>query len=604
MLFILTPPYNTGNKDFIYNDRFVDKEDKYRHSKWLNFMEKRLNLASELLKKDGVIFISIDDNEVFNLKILCDKIFGEDNFIANLPTIMNLKGNNDQFGFSGTHEYTLVYTKNIKEAKINFFDIDEEEVLKNWLEDEYGLYKEADNLRATGANAPRSKRPNLWYPIFLNKDSREFYITDNDISLDDSHIKILPINPEGEELSWYWGKKTFNEKKYNLILKKTKNGWQFYRKQRPELGDVPTKKPKSFFYKTEYSTSTATAQLKNMFNLKIFNNPKPLELIKDIIFLGTKKDSTILDFFAGSGTTAHAVMELNKQDGGNRKFIICTNNESNICENVTYPRIQKVINGYTTPKNKSIDGLGGNLKYFKTELLPKGDSYSQMRINLTKECSEMLCIKEGIYNLKKEDSDFKIYISNDSKKYLCIYFNTEDNSLKKFLTKLKTIKEDKVVYMFSDSEEVDKTIFRGVKNFEVEAIPQKILNIYKQLVKQNISPKTNTIFMDLEKSKRRIFEEKDKDDGASKLRVVLEQIIEFIAHKNGINLNDYNSIARVNTKLKDDGVFSKVLWKENETYLTIGNDASHGDYESYDMKQVENFYLHIQTLIKNFGIGK
>jgi adenine-specific DNA-methyltransferase len=148
------------------------------------------------------------------------------------------------------------------------------------------------------------------------------------------------------------------------------------------------------------------------------------------------------------------------------------------------------------------------------------------------------------------------------------------------------------------------TIFKGVKDFSVEAIPQKILSIYKQLVKQNISPKTNTIFVDLEKAKRRIFEEKDKDDGASKLRVVLEQIIEVVAHKNSINLNEYNSISRVNTKLKDDEVFSKVLWKENETYLTIGNDASHGDYGNYDIKQVESFYAHVQKLIKNFGIGK
>lgn len=158
--------------------------------------------------------------------------------------------------------------------------------------------------------------------------------------------------------------------------------------------------------------------------------------------------------------------------------------------------------------------------------------------------------------------------------------------------------------MFSETEELEQTIFKGIKNCKPRPIPQKILNIYHQLNKQNITPKTNTIFLDLDKAKRRIFTETDKDDGASKLRIVLEQVIEYIAYKNGLNLNDFNSIARVNTKLKDDGIFTKVRWKENEAYLTIGNDASHGDYDNYEMKQIKDFYKHVQSLITEFGIGR
>lgn len=339
----IDPPYNTGGDGFVYNDdrKFNMEElsqlagvsleeakkileftesNSNSHSAWLTFMYPRLYIARELLKDDGLIFISIDDNELSQLKLLCNDVFGEENFIAEIPVVMNLKGNQDAYGFAETHEYFLVYSRYKEVPIFNKFNIEEEELFSSWLEDEYGLYKEADNLRATGENAPREKRSNLWYPIFLNEETLDFYITDDDKPINKRDTKILPINPEGEELSWYWEKKTFNEKKYNLILKKTKNGWQFYKKQRPEIGDLPTKKPKSFFYKSEYSTSTATTQLKNLLGKKVFKAPKPVPFVKDLIYIASNQNDLILDFFAGSGTTAHAVMELNK-DGKNRKII-------------------------------------------------------------------------------------------------------------------------------------------------------------------------------------------------------------------------------------------------------------------------------------------
>lgn len=164
----IDPPYNTGNKDFVYNDSYVDREDGYRHSKWLSFMNKRLQIAKSLLSSGGVIFISIDDNEQAQLKLLCDEVFGAKNFVATLPTIMNLKGNQDEFGFAGTHEYTLIYCLSYDYCVIGQLPLEDEE-LDDWQIDEKGYYKKGANLKSTGINAPKEKRPNLYYPILVNK---------------------------------------------------------------------------------------------------------------------------------------------------------------------------------------------------------------------------------------------------------------------------------------------------------------------------------------------------------------------------------------------------------------------------------------------------
>ena len=265
----IDPPYNTGN-DFIYEDDFAEDKEAYFgrsmqtdedgnrlvvnteangrfHSDWLSMMYPRLRLSKNLLRDDGILFVSVDENELTNLQQACDEVFGRTNVLGNFPVVMNLKGNQDAFPFAETHEYFVMCAKSKANCSLNNFKIGDEELFKDWLEDEYGLYKEADNLRATGANAPREKRPNLWYPVFLNIERKEIYVTDDNEPLNAKDETILPINPDGDELSWYWSKGTFNDSKHNLIIKKTSNGWQFYRKQRPQLGDLPTKKPKSFF---------------------------------------------------------------------------------------------------------------------------------------------------------------------------------------------------------------------------------------------------------------------------------------------------------------------------------------------------------------------
>ena len=331
----IDPPYNTGN-DFIYVDDFAQNIDEYEeakgsfdeegnrlfkntdtngrfHSDWCSMIYPRLILARNLLADDGVIFISIDDNEQANLKKICDEVFGTNNCIAVLPTITNLKGNQDEFGFAGTHEYILCYAKDYKDVAIGNFS--DEESLDKWERDEVGFYKKGANLKSTGVNAPREKRPNLYYPIYISKEKK--------ISLEkiEGYEELYPIT-DGQEMSWRWSKNKMKEYIDDIIVTNNGTSFSIYKKQRPTLGDLPTKKPKSIFYKPEYSSGNGTSQLKKIFDNKIFDNPKPVTLIKDILFIATNKNDIILDFFSGSATTAHAVMQLNAEDGGKRKFIM------------------------------------------------------------------------------------------------------------------------------------------------------------------------------------------------------------------------------------------------------------------------------------------
>jgi adenine-specific DNA-methyltransferase len=371
----IDPPYNTGNDSFVYPDDYSETLEAYQkrtgekneagylnkqslwkknskesgqyHSAWLTMMYPRLYLARNLLRDDGVIAISIDDNEVANLNLLLSEVFGGENFVAQLPTIMNLKGNNDEYAFAGTHEYTLVYCKDRSKTRFQEFSLNEEE-LEAWEEDEHGPFKKGANLKSTGGNAPREKRPNLFFPLYISKEG---VVRVERQSLDDE--EVLPIT-EGKEMSWRWEREKFKNEPHNLIVSKEGVN-SIYKKQRPSIGDIPSKKPKTIFYKPEYSSGNGTAQIKEIFGEKFFSNPKPVQLIKDLLEISTQKDSLILDFFAGSGTTAHAAMELNIQDGGDRKFI-CVQMPETLDENndafnagyrtiadITRSRIDKVI---------------------------------------------------------------------------------------------------------------------------------------------------------------------------------------------------------------------------------------------------------------------
>ena len=507
----IDPPYNTGNKDFKYNDAFVDKEDSYRHSKWLSFMHKRLEIAKRLLSDKGVIFISIDDNEQAQLKLLCDDVFVEKNLVGLLPTIMNLKGNQDEFCFAGTHEYTYVYCKDKSIFSPNSFNFDLEE-LEDWDEDEIGLYKKGAPLRATGAESNREDRPLMFYPILIDKNNNVSTITEEEHSFiydkaskmfDDNHLSelIFKYNQIGLEVvlpkvdsdqygRWRWGFNTNTIKRlgYDVLVSRTKNGISLYKKQRPELGDLPSKKPKSVFYKPEYSSGNGTAQLKEIFDNKIFNNPKPLDLINDFITIGSKNNSIILDFFAGSGTTLHATMQLNAEDGGNRQCILVTNNENNICEEVTYERNKRVIEGYTNAKGVQVAGLANNnLRYYRTDFVGSERNIKNKRL-LVHAATQMLCIKEDIYTelnelagVKINTADYRCFV--DEGRYMLVIYNEElIEDLVPQIAKIESRQKIKI-YIFAPGQYPFTEEFEDVlPKVELCALPDAIYKAYANVL--------------------------------------------------------------------------------------------------------------------------
>ena len=589
----IDPPYNTGQDDFKYNDKYVDKEDKYRHSKWLNFMEKRLLLAKELLTDTGVIFISIDDNEMSQLKLLCDRVFGEENFIGLSPRIVK-KGGKSAGNYSKNHDYLLMYFKSSKGELLNLEHTDKGFKYKDEFEEERGLYKLNQTLDYDSIQYSKS----LDYAI----EYEDGYIRPGGSS-EEMMIARQCENPD-RDWCWRWSPKLYDFGLANgfIVIKKYKDKLpRIYTKtyqnaviSQDDNGEyfveiLPRKKPMASieFLDNIYSNDNAKKELRKVFGQgKVaFDYPKPTELIKQLLRYSSKENSIILDFFAGSGTTGQAVYELNQEDSKNRKFILCTNNENNICENITYKRLKKT---------------SMNLRYFKTALLPKSKSPKQLKAQLTQECIEMLCVKETIFNLQSKTKSYKIFTCNAKVRFLCVYFSTSRSDFKEFLEALKSLDGEKKVYVFSDRGSVDGSLFRGIKNCHIEEIPQKILDVYKRLVKLNVSSDPETIFIDFEKARKRVFDEKDKEDGARLLRVVLEKVIEKIAAQSGVNVNDFGELSRLNDHLKQKEMISKIVWEENKTYIAIGNSAAHGDYDEYEMKDVENFYRHIQSLIEKY----
>lgn len=334
----IDPPYNTKGDSFVYNDKF-------NHATWLTFIKNRLVLAKDFMKDDGIIMIQCDDNEQAYLKVLADEIFGRENFINNLTVVMNLKGNQDQFAFAGTHEYVLVYCKNKTKAEFYQLSLKNSEKLEEWQQDEIGFYKRGANLKATGVNAPRNKRPNLFYPIFLFDDGSV-----STIEKEGYKEKILPIT-NGQEMSWRWQKSTLERNIEDVIVINNDNNISLYKKQRPEIGDLPSYKPKTLMYKPTYSSGNGTNQIKNLFKEKIFNFAKPEELIKDFIEISTREQDLVLDFFMGSATTQAVAHKMNRQYIGIEQM--------DYINTVSIPRLQKVIEGEQGGISKDVDWHGG-----------------------------------------------------------------------------------------------------------------------------------------------------------------------------------------------------------------------------------------------------
>ncbi len=368
----IDPPYNTGN-DFVYNDSFdmsqeeadvadgiadgegtklsvnVKSSNKY-HANWLNMLYPRLKVAKDLLKDDGAIFISIDDNEVDNLKKICNEIFGEENFIAQLCIINNMKGRNDKKNVAACHEYLLIYGKINFEA--NMLPLTEEQRAKFDKEDENGNKYQLRDLRKRGRPDRREDRPKMYFPVYYNEATKECSLIEHS-----GWIPIYPIRGDGSDGRWRWGKERVeaNLKILEPRFSKISGRWGIESRiyLNPALNSVAGEtddeecdeseergsKSKSFWMGGELSTDVGRRQIKEIIQADVFDYPKAVGFIEKLIYMGSNQDDIVLDFFSGSGTTAHAVMNVNVTEHSNRKYILVQLQEKvddfeykNICE--------------------------------------------------------------------------------------------------------------------------------------------------------------------------------------------------------------------------------------------------------------------------------
>jgi len=470
----IDPPYNTGAQTWRYNNDYVDKEDAFRHSKWLSFMSKRLRLAYSLLPSDGFLICAIDDNELFSLGLLLDEIFGESNRLGLVTVLHNPKGRNQSKFFSANSEFMLVYARNIGQVNFNKVALNEDVQLSFDQSDEQGKYRLEPFMRARTVWS-RQNRPKNWYPIYVSKDLRN--ITSQKIS---GYNEIYPITNGGKEMAWKNVRETFdqlNDEDY-FIAKKEEDKIRIYHRYREQqvLKNVWLDQK----YQSEFH---GTNLLKKILGKNIFDYPKSLYLLVDILKLTTKKDSVILDFFAGSGTTGHAVLEINKQDGGNRKFILCTNNEDNngsgtkIASDICYPRIKNVMGGYKV-KTEKVKGLRGNLKYFKTDFVDYDEPTDINKIKLTTEAVEMLCVKEGTFKPVANKKNFEIFKNDDH--YSGIIF--DQAAIPAFKKAIKNIQGKFSVYVFSLGDETFNNEFKDIKQkIQLSPIPEAILRVYRRI---------------------------------------------------------------------------------------------------------------------------
>lgn len=533
----IDPPYNTGNNDFIYHDAFKDeaefigKEHPFRHSTWLSFMSKRLELSKKLLCDEGVIFISIDENECYQLKLLCDEIFGSDNFIADNVWKSKSGGAGDASFIAIDTENILMYAKN--KNTLNIQNDDEATVTTSYnrLEEDGRKYS-LDRLDKQSLGYQES----LDFPI-IGPDNQVYLVEHRD--------------PENKVARWRWGKDTVKDRYEELVFE---NGYVYTKNYEKE-----SNKPRNLLIEERFGrTRTGKTELFAIIGANNFSSPKPSRLISYLIKLYPKTDATILDFFAGSGTTLHAVMQLNELDNGNRKCIICTNNEQKICDNITYPRIYNIINGYNskgntqvelysqkinltvfkkadlvlkkinliketnkdnfnkikieikdnsinvwgeTKKGNFIKGLtNNNLRYYRTEFVGSTKTEQNKRL-LTQASTDLLCIKEDCYtDITSEngfDSSLCKLFTNERGKYLVVVFHSRKELaiielLVKLIKSLTDISEKIRLYAFSPEKETLVADFWEVANIiEAVPLPEAIYNAYRatfRTIKLNRKP--------------------------------------------------------------------------------------------------------------------
>ena len=511
----IDPPYNTGNKDFVYYDDFnddyrnipyVEREDAYRHSKWLSFMDRRLKIAKKLLSDKGVIFLSIDDNEQANLKILCDEVFGENNFAGVFIWEQGRKSMAAQFAVN--HEYCLVYCKQRNDLIAYDSSVDQ----SNWREKKDGLsdiYKEFDKL---------SKYYGMDFSS-IEIGMRKFFkeLPDNHPAKRQSQYRC--VDSRGLYFPGDIAQGTGNGGRFDIIhpttgkpCKVPKGGWRFGEAKLPSLlssgrihfGPDENTVPclKRYLKETEFEVMSsvfykdgrgATKRLETLLGANLFDHPKDEDIIAKFVRAVTSyqdnRKYTILDFFAGSGTTLHATMQLNAEDGGHRQCILVTNNENNICEEVTYERNKRVINGYTTPKGVEVAGLKANtLRYYKTDYISRDRTQKNMR-ELVAAATDLLCIKEDLYEERKTFGRFKLkpqlarYFNNGNRHMLIVYREELIDEIAEEIKSLDFGKMRLKIYVFSPGRYAFTDNFREVEDkVELVALPAAIYDAYQKVL--------------------------------------------------------------------------------------------------------------------------
>ena len=517
----IDPPYNTGNKDFVYYDDFnddyrnipyVDREDAYRHSKWLSFMSKRLRIAKRLLSERGVIFISIDDNEQANLKLLCDEVFGEHNFIADMIWEQGKKHIGSFVGIN--HEYMLVY------AKMKDYINDNQ---NKWHQKKEGL----DKIYATYEKLKRQYKSDY---ASIEAGLKSFYdsLPESDPAYGSKHY--CRVDERGIYFPDNISQGTGNGPRYDVFhpitgkpVTKPAGGWRYaydtmqtlLSENRIHFGEDETKVPcrKRYLAETEYELPCsvfyrdgrgATKELETILGKSLFDHPKDRNEIARI--LNFRQNVIILDFFAGSGTTLHAVMQLNKEDGGKRQCILVTNNENNICEEVTYERNKRVINGYTTPKGVEVAGLKQNtLRYYKTDYISRDRTQKNMR-DLVAAATDLLCIKEDLCDEQKTFGRFKLrpqlarYFNNGKRHMLIVYREELIDEIAEEIKNLDFEGKRLKIYVFSPGRYAFNDNFREAsEKVELVALPAAIYDAY-----QKVLPKRREKLLELDSKETKI----------------------------------------------------------------------------------------------------
>ena len=451
----IDPPYNTGNKNWRYNNDFVDANDGFKHSKFISFLYTRLILAKNLLSEEGIIIVTIDDYEFHNVRHIMDEIYGEEQYIGNIVIKNNPSGRSTVSGLSVCHEYALLYGKkqNVKLGRLNR---SEKQIARYKEVDDIGFF-EWVNFRKHGGY--REDAPTMYYPIYIKKDGSDFRIPKMEWngklkeyivheSVEDDEFVSYPIDDNGRARRWKWGLERAIEMQdeMSIRLDQRKNFSVYIKSRMKDEGMLPL----SVWDGKKYSsTEYGNNYLSSILGGKKFDYPKSIYAVIDCLKVANiKKDSIVLDFFAGSGTTGHAVMKMNELDHGNRKFILCTNNENDICEQVTYERIKKISLGYE------------HVGKYEEELFS-----TKLTITNLRKMDEILSDIENIKKLREDDFE-------------------------KFITK----SENGILTLSGINHNTDNTpgIPHNIKYFKTEFIPKlsedeeilssKILNHIKEMV--------------------------------------------------------------------------------------------------------------------------